>query len=90
MTWEQKLQALSALSSCNLVMRKPGDWYVQQSVNIGGDGFLRGNYGVGATPEDAVINHWSELVEQLPSDRHLRVGDNNFRWNGFMWADAHE
>lgn len=93
MTWEQKLAALQALAECHLCMRKPGDWYVSHRVDVGGEGFLRGSYGNGKTPEEAVNDHWEIYTAQLKpgnvvvaygnSDREKRV-----RWNGFMWQDA--
>ena len=72
LTWEQKLAALNALSECSLKMRKPGDWYVSQSVEVKqteGDGVLVGSYG-GTTPQEAVEEHWNALTE-----------------DGFMWVD---
>ena len=89
MTWEEKLDALSALGDCNIKMRKPGDWYVSQSTEIGGNGMLEGDYGNGKTPIEAIEDHWSKLVDNLPSDRHIRAYDNKrYRWSGYMWKEA--
>lgn len=92
MTWEQKLSALQAIAECYLRMRKPGDWYVSHKVSIGGDGFLRTEYGNGKTPEEAVNNHWDTYAVNLPIDRCVvaRVNsedEKRVRWNGFMWED---
>lgn len=89
MDWEQKLDALNSLAECSLKMRRPGDWYVSQHTEVGGDGLLTGLYGNGLTPEEAVNDHWNQLVENLPSDRHIRTHDNkSWRWAGFMWKEV--
>lgn len=93
MNWEQKLFACKALDDrISLCMRKPGDWYVSWSVEVGGDSVLSGEYGNGRTPEEAVINHWATVVDALPLHKCLVIGaytDNRrqVRWNGFMWID---
>lgn len=91
MDWEQKLAALKSLTSHHLEMRKPGDWYVSCHAEVAGDGMLRGQCGEGATPQDAVEDHW-RLLTELPPDRYLRCGISGHtkvvRWNGFMWEDA--
>lgn len=93
MTWEQKLQALNAIADHHLIMRKPGDWYVSCGINIGGSGVLVGAYGSGETPEDAVEDHWRQLVDEIDASGSYLLGGNPghtkcVRWNGFMWADA--
>ena len=92
MNWEQKLDALNSIAECQLLMRKPGDWYVLQRAEIGGDGCLSGRYGNGATPEEAVEAHWMRLVTEL--DPKLYIVTKSFtdqrkhwRWNGFMWRE---
>lgn len=92
MTWEEKIQALQAIAECTLRMRKPGNWYVSFNAGIGGDGFIRGDYGNGKNPEEAVIAHWDIFTTNLPSDRYIIVngnykGEKRVRWNGFMWED---
>lgn len=94
MHWEQKLQALNALAECNVKMRKPGDWYVCHSAELKtcGAGVLRGEYGNGASPEEAVNNHWSKLTE-LPDSDYIVIGAftqnrKAFIWNGFMWQEV--
>lgn len=90
MTWEQKLQALSALTECTLHMRKPGNWYVQQSADVSDGKFLRGSYGNGRSPQEAVEDHWRQLTKKgacvvihfMSDDRRREV-----TWNGFMWED---
>lgn len=100
MDWEQKLQALNALSECKLVMRKPGDWYVDQGTSIKEHGgcVLRGSYGNGRTPQEAVEQHWQELTE-LAANQYLVSKDifdgqtynrKTVRWNGFMWDHVEE
>lgn len=90
MTWEQKLQALSALSECSLHMRKPGNWYVQQATAVDDGKFLRGAYGNGMSPRGAVEDHWRQLTKKgahvvvhAMSDKLRR----DVTWNGFMWED---
>lgn len=64
LTWEQKLASLRVLTDTVLRMRKPGDWYVSASGrDISGDGLygmLRGVYGNGSTPGDAVEDDYQE------------------------------
>jgi hypothetical protein len=93
MTWEEKFDAMNALVPCVLIMRKPGDWYVSAAGrNVAGDGFLRGIYGEGTTPEVAVLNDWDLVVDALPDDCYLAIQRPGFeprevRWNGYMWRD---
>lgn len=93
MNWEEKLQALQALGETRLAMRKPGNWYVdQRGVEVGGDGMLAVLYGDGATPIDAVNDHWEQYVNNLPVDKYIVIGAytekrRHVRWNGFMWEE---
>jgi hypothetical protein len=91
MTWEQKLAALKALADASLRMRAPGDWYVSHSVNVTDHPCMsRGFYGNGTTPEEAVNDHWRQLVDELGGGHYLKVlgtPDKFYRWNGFMWAE---
>lgn len=96
MNWEEKLQALNALSECKLIMRKPGDWYVSQAVEVKDGGILRGEYGNGTGPAEAVIDHWQRLTD-LKSGLYLvgrTFGTSSqrlaVRWNGFMWDRVEE
>lgn len=95
MTWEQKLAACQALSACSLKMREPGDWYVSQDVEIKDKSILKGEYGNGTTPEEAVEDHWTRLT-QLAAHEYLvtRAGGGELRkavrWNGFMWDQVIE
>lgn len=89
MTWEQKLEALKALTPTHLEMRSPGDWYVSAYARFVTDGaFQRSAYGNGASPEEAVESDWSQLVDVIPSNALIVVGDKRVRWNGFMWKGA--
>lgn len=98
MDWEQKLQALNAVAECHLIMRKPGDWYVSQSVDVKNGSVLEGRYGNGSTPEEAVNEHWQELTEldrgQYIVGRTYLDGEVTkrmaVRWNGFMWDHVEE
>jgi hypothetical protein len=97
MTWEQKLQALQALSDVALHMRKPGDWYVNASMEIGADdsGVLVGSYGNGTTPQEAVEDHWSIYTVLLKPKEYCvictgsQATRRHVRWNGFMWQDVY-
>lgn len=94
MTWEQKFAACMALSPATLHMRKPGDWYVSQNVEIKNGIMLMGEYGNGRTPEEAVSEHFAKLTN-LQSNQYLVVNaysDDRIavRWNGFMWAPITE
>lgn len=94
MTWEQKLQALSALTPTQLRMRAPGDWYVEAKGRAVKDGnLLKGHYGNGKTPQEAVENDWLQM-EAIPSDQYIVVSRNGersaYRWNGFMWETVNE
>ena len=92
MTWEEKLAACQALGSCELHMRKPGDWYVLQvgaEWQKGGSGMLSGDSGDGVTPKDAVLDHWKKLTQpggyivlnaMSKKRRHVK-------WVGYMWQD---
>lgn len=90
MDWEQKLQALNVVAECVLKMRKPGDWFVSQPIDVKQQSILVGMYGNGATPQAAVEDHWTQLTT-LPADEYIvsRYGDMGtrtaVRWNGFMW-----
>lgn len=94
MHWQEKAAALDALAEISLKVRGPGDWYVSQDVQIKDDCVLRGEYGNGATPEDAVLDHWKRLVEDIGGLYLIArtKADNRraVRWNGFMWTDVPE
>lgn len=91
MNWEQKLHALNALAECSLRCRKPGDWYVEQRTEIGGDGVLTSAYGNGVSPTGAINDHWKQLVDELPRGKYIVLDTStsrrHVRWNGFMWID---
>lgn len=63
MNWELKIHALQRLSDVHLCMRKPGDWYVDQNVEIAEDGMLVSAYGNGPTPRAAIEDHWRQIAE---------------------------
>lgn len=96
MDWQQKAAALDALAEIEIKIRKPGDWYVSQRVEIKDDCILVGAYGNGDTPMAAIDDHWFRLVEEIErGPRYLvaRVGQPSRRavkWNGFMWQDVPE
>jgi hypothetical protein len=98
MDWQQKAAALSALVEIQLICRKAGDWYVRQEVEIKDGAILRGSYGNGTTPQEAVEDHWRQLVDEMtPTPMYLVVSAGGgqrkrraVRWNGFMWMDVSE
>lgn len=96
-TWEQKLDALAALGrDIALKMRKPGDWYVEhvgvEMKESPDAGVLIGAYGNGATPEEAVEDHWRQLALcESPAMIVVNAYSGNrrhVRWNGYMWQDV--
>jgi len=83
------LSALKALTPTHIEMRKPGDWYVSAYARTVRDGnLLRGAYGEGRSPDEAVINDWKEISKAAC----VRIGgdgaERTVRWNGFMWEDT--
>jgi len=93
MTWEEKFEAIKAIGSACLRMRKPGDWYVSQpdvAVKVGA--MLESRYGNGATPEAAVLDHWQQLTsidlanEVVVLDA-MRDTRRHVWWNGYRWVD---
>lgn len=89
MTWEQKFAALCALGECSLKMRKPGDWYVLDRIELAHAGGLRSPTEAASCPERAVEEHWRQLVEDAPIGSHLRLSSGRrVDWNGFMWVDV--
>lgn len=96
MNWEQKMEAIKSLAGMDtcIKMRRPGDWYVLDRVDIKDGRFIRGGTGNGRTPEEAVNDRWFQLTE-LSRDQYLVVhafGDDRkaVRWNGFMWTTVTE
>ena len=95
MNWEEKADALNALSAISILMRGRGDWYVRQSVEIKDGSMLGGGYGNGETPEEAINNHWEKMVLDLTPRQYLVLNAYGadrraVLWNGFMWADRIE
>jgi hypothetical protein len=90
MNWEQKLEALNALTPHSLIMRQPGDWYVSASIEIVDSDILIGSYGNGKNPEEAVNEHWAKYTK-LKTEQYIaaRKGSDTMyvKWNGFMWMD---
>lgn len=93
MDYQQKAAALEALGNISIRFRSPGDWYVQQHVEIKDGSVLVGAYGNGETPIAAIEDHWNELTD-LKNGQYLVVDAlrkrRAVRWNGFMWADVTE
>lgn len=98
MNWEQKLDAITAIShDVSLRMRSPGNWYVSASgVSVSEKCFLVGAYGNGATPEEAVLHHWEQWAAVGPnnSEHPYLVIEPLFGgprrhvfWNGYSWRD---
>lgn len=89
MTWEQKLMALKALTTTEVKMREPGNWYVSAHARAIKSGELaRSEYGNGKTPEEAVNDDWSKIAQDHP-EVILTGGPVRrvVRWNGYMWED---
>lgn len=95
MDWQQKAEALDALAEITLKIRRAGDWYVSQNVDIKDECVLRGAFGNGETPEAAIEDHWRQLVTDVPRGMYLIARPIHGQrravlWNGFMWADYPE
>jgi len=98
--YEKIMEALNALSGsagCLDVavrMRKPGDWYVDQNVEVKDMDCLEGRYGNGETPYGAILDHWNKLTNLAPHEylvvNAMRSNRKAYRWNGFMWAEVDE
>lgn len=92
MNWEQKLAALNAITECSLKMRKPGDWYVSQAVELAEGGLLVSAYGNGSTPERAVLDHWRSVVDPANINKPIVFRANGRRrrvfWNDCLWVDC--
>ena len=88
MNVQQKAAALNALSRLKVCIRKENDWYIEQSTEIKNGDVLIGEYGDGATPEEAIENHWEKLAESGKIIVTDAYGDGRIerRWNGYMWA----
>ena len=93
--YQDKLVALAALGiDICLRMRAPNDWYVSCSgveTQERGSGVLVGSYGNGRTPQEAILDHWRVLVDDLPKDSYLVLGAHGkarreVRWDGAHWA----
>lgn len=92
MNWEQKLETMMALGACELIMRKPGDWYVNQDVSLQDGRLLVSEYGNGTTPQEAVENHFDGLALGSSPKKYLVIRDDGGRrhvyWNGYRWVDV--
>lgn len=90
MRWEQMLQALQMVSAAEVKMREPGNWYVcTNMMHASGNACLRGDFGNGRNPEEAVIDHWGKYGNGEPFCVGVS-GDHWMRWNGFMWCSAQD
>lgn len=95
MDWEDQLHALNALAQCSLKMCKPGDWYVDQPVEIKSGNLLKGEYGSGESPALAVFDHWRRLVDEIPLGDYLVVNAGGsaraaYRWDRILWKSINE
>lgn len=97
MTWEQKIVALSALTSgahgVTLWLKAPGSWIANATnVRVGNGATIGTRFGSGPTPEDAVENLWNEFTD-LKEQEYIVLNDTDsakrrhLKWNGFMWAE---
>ena len=96
MTWQEKFAAIQALSgefNACLRMRKPDDWYVADlSINIGRGNLLHGVLGNGTTPQEAIENCWTELMNASNNYEPIvknAYTDNRkeYKWSGYMWTE---
>ncbi len=86
MTWEQKLQAVQALSpDAHLHMNSPGLWRVVAHVERVEGGMLVSGGGSGSTPEEAVGAFWNWIAD--PKFVIRVSGGKRYKWNGFMWEE---
>lgn len=94
MTYEQMMQACSALGPISICMRKSGDWYVHHvGVSLKNKGLIFSLSGNGSSPVDAIHDHWRQLTEFKPQEYLVlnAMDANNIhavRWNGFMWQEV--
>ena len=89
MNYQEKLEALNSLVECSLKMRESGDWYVEQDVMIGdGSGTGVSVVGNGATPTDAVEDHWKQLTTGHTSSEYIIANGNHWKWHKFMWREV--
>ena len=95
MNWEEKLDALNSLSNCTLEMQSVGTWGVHQDIMVGnGTGTCESVFGVGETPEYAVLDHWKQAVENVSEHKYIAAqqgegGKNkHYRWDKFMWKEV--
>jgi len=94
MKWEQKLQALQSLAITSIRMRSPGNWYVSHSIEVKDGSLLKGTYGEGKNPQEAILNDWN-LLTNLREDQYLVINAMSkdrkaIKWNGFMWDKVYE
>lgn len=94
-SWQEKAAILNGLATISLLIRKPGDWYVKQRVEVKHGPMLTSSSGAGTTPEEAVEAHWFKLTKGLRLEEYLVVDASNdrrraVRWNGYMWKDVAE
>lgn len=93
LSWEQKLDALNALSRCELCMRSPGDWYVTSGFGINEGHVIAGGAGNGNSPQAAVEAHW-EKYGKATYDKPVAIFDHDTKayrsywWNGYMWREV--
>lgn len=103
MDYQQMSEALAGLCELSIKFReaqwrigRAEPWYVSQNIVVkkAGASTVVGKGGNGNTPQDAIVDHWRTLVDDLSHDEYLIVGSGDSRravkWNGFMWADYPE
>ena len=86
--WQEKYGILQNLCRCELVMREPGDWYVNQHVNVvnrnGNVVHTIGVFGEGGSPSDAVNNHFDILTKVVWPDYVAYDEDGTVTADGSM------
>lgn len=87
-TWEDRFAALQVLGEASVRMRKPGDWYVDQRVGVSNGAIVRSSYGNGATPQEAVEDHWL-IYSAVGGNEWIASGSGDDRinavWDGDAW-----
>lgn len=90
MDWQQKAAACAALADFSVRIRDVGNWYVSHRVDVKDGCCLVGRYGNGATPQEAIEDHWKRITN-LDANQYLVANTTTNRraviWNGFMWAE---
>ena len=96
MNWEQKAQALMALTgvcSFSLLLREDGSWFVRHTgIERKEGGCLSGGHQHGNTPQEAIEQCWEWATDPqyyLVKDAYSS-GRKAYKWAGFLWKEIEE